>query len=108
MIQFKMHPKLPLGGMKPPSGGGLIGTLIRIVLFILMIPILIIGTVLGIIWMIYMRWKLKKQFKNMASSMKDMGIDLGNMGMYMGGTEQAEDDEPATKKVDVKVIDPEE
>ena len=79
--------------MVPSFGGGIFGTFMAILFFILMLPLLIIISLLGVVWLIYIKWKLKKQFQKMADQM-----DNGDFEQY---SPQAD-----TKRVEVTELPP--
>ena len=97
MIQFKFNGARPQLFTPPSLGGGVFGAILGIILFILLLPLILIFAVAGMIWIIYMRWKLKKQFQQMADQMGEM-MD-GQYGQNSG--------EPTTKRVEVTELPPE-
>ena len=58
----------PLGSIFGLLGAGILGTILFVIIVIVLSPLLL---VLGI-WMLIMRYRLKKAFKNMAVDMEEM------------------------------------
>ncbi|MCK5113733.1 MAG: hypothetical protein KAR11_03110 [Phycisphaerae bacterium] len=58
----------PLGSIFALLGAGIFGTILFIIIVILLSPLLLVLA----IWMLIMRYRLKKAFKNMAVDMEDM------------------------------------
>jgi len=58
----------PLGSIIGLLGAGILGTILFVIIVILLSPLLLVLA----IWMLIMRYRLKKAFKKMAVDMEDM------------------------------------
>jgi len=94
MIWLKFNPRT-IGRTVSFPGGGPFGTIVFFVLFILLLPLLLIIAVFGSLWLLYMRWKLKKQFRKMA---EEMAGTMDGDGFVYGP------DDPGTKKVESREL----
>ncbi len=108
MQQLPTRPPNPIERFLGLLGAGIMGTISFVLISILLLPLMIVL----VPYMLYVRWKLKRQVRNLTEQMNEAFAGMG-MGMNPSPSveqedgSQVEDDAPAgtrgRKHVDVKV-----